>query len=93
MYTIGAVSECRSVNNTIMADYNAGGIVGGSSAYSLTSIDLCENNSSVTAGYAGAGGIIGVADTLSVTTSTNLGLTLDNRLMYPMIALHNYDLQ
>ena len=73
MYTIGAVSECRSVNNTIMADYNAGGIVGGSSAYSLTSIDLCENNSSVTAGYAGVGGIIGVADTLSVTTSTNLG--------------------
>lgn len=74
MYTVGMITQCISQSNTISADYNAGGVVGSSSAYSLTTIDLCKNyNSSVTSNFGGAGGIIGVADTLSITTSSNSG--------------------
>lgn len=45
MYTQGAVIDCKSVGNEIEAEYNAGGIVGGGSAYSLTSIEGCTNES------------------------------------------------
>ena len=39
MYTIGLIEQCQSEGNTIMANYNAGGIVGSSSAYSLTNME------------------------------------------------------
>lgn len=71
--TAAMITQCKSEGNTITAEYNAGGIVGGGSAYSLTEIDLCENSSAVTSNYAGAGGIIGVADTLAVSSCSNSG--------------------
>ena len=49
------IHGCENVNTEVSASYNAGGIVGNASMYSLTSITSSRNSGRITAEYSGAG--------------------------------------
>lgn len=70
----GIVADhCKSLDNSIFASHQAGGVVGAGSRGSTIAVTLCENSSAVKSEYNSAGGIVAVCDTLQAMGCTNRG--------------------
>lgn len=68
------VTSCSTDDNTsISADFGAGGIVGVSAIYSLTTVLTSSNSANVQSKYSGTGGIIAAGDSVFVNGCSNLG--------------------
>ena len=74
MYSGAIVDHCCSIENTISAHSQAGGVIGSGFRNSIISASFCENSSSVTTEYNSCGGIVALCDSLHAAGCVNTGV-------------------